>query len=498
MTTISPPRRRSTAPQPESTRPVYFRALHSVRLRILLGYTALLLVSLVAATVITRHSLLNELDEEIRTWQEHQAFEFQTDAAAINRDTGAPFADSVEALFDEFLGNHVTSEYQAFYAFVGGAFYKSSADAPTAVTRDPDVAALWTAGQSPITGQVESTDGAVSYLTVPVIDSSSRHAGTFVVATYPGHNRDHIRSIMRVLVLVGSVLIAIAVLLGLSLARHVLRPVRRLTDTALQIEESDLSARIPVTGDDELSELGRTFNNMLDRLEDSFTTQRSFLDDVAHELRTPITIVRGHLELMGDDPSEREQTIALVTDELDRMARSVDELLVVAKASRPDFLQLALVDVHDLLESVFIRARALGPRDWQIGTCPRRAQAIIVADEDRLSQALLALASNAVDHSAPNSPIVFEAEVSSARVVLSVTDHGTGVDPAVRDRLFTRYSRAASSEAGHPGGAGLGLPIVASIADAHGGRVEVRSTLGEGSTFSLVLPRRDPMEDADR
>ena len=113
-----------------------------------------------------------------------------------------------------------------------------------------------------------------------------------------------------------------------------------LADTARSISETDLTRRIPVSGRDEIAELARTFNAMLDRLEAAFATQRAFVSDASHELRTPITIVRGHLELLGDDPQERRETIALVTDELDRMSRFVDDLLLLAKAERDDFLRV--------------------------------------------------------------------------------------------------------------------------------------------------------------
>ena len=494
MTTFAPqPQRTDTAPADRGR--VATRPRHSVRLRIVLGYTLLLLVSLIAATLLTHTVLLARLDREIDRWQEHQANEFGTDADNINVATGRPYRDEVGPLFDEFLSNHIPAQNQAFYTYLGNAAYRASLDAPAAAITDTSVIELWTSGRSPISGEVSTADGSVAYRTVPVIDSSADHVGTFVVATYPDDERSDISTVVGVLALVGALLVTVSIVLALSLARRILQPVRRLTDTAMRIEDSDLSARIPLTGDDELTELGRTFNSMLDRLEDSFRSQRAFLDDVAHELRTPITIVRGHLELLDADPVEHEQTIALVTDELDRMSRSVDELLVLAKSGRPDFLHPTLVDVHDLLDGVLTRARALGPRAWSIGASPRPAEVLIVADPDRLTQALLALATNAVDHSPPGSPIVFAASAGADQIVLSVSDRGSGIDPSIRDHLFTRFTRAATSEAGRPEGLGLGLAIVSSIAAAHGGSVDVRSTVGKGSTFRVFVPRKDPMED---
>ena len=135
-------------------------------------------------------------------------------------------------------------------------------------------------------------------------------------------------------------------LVGWLVAGRLLRPLRTLRETTQRITETDLTERIPVSGNDDLSELTRTYNEMLDRLEDAIDTQRRFLDDAGHELRTPFTIVRGHLELLDPgDPADVAETRALLLDEVDRMARMVDDLILLAKARRPDFLQLRPIDL---------------------------------------------------------------------------------------------------------------------------------------------------------
>jgi signal transduction histidine kinase len=172
-----------------------------------------------------------------------------------------------------------------------------------------------------------------------------------------------------------------------------LRPLRAVTETARSIQETDLSQRMVVTGSDEVALLARTFNAMVERLESAFATQQALLSDVGHELRTPITIVRGHLELMGDDPAEQRETVALVTDELDRMNRMVDDLLVLARAERPDFLQFAEVDAAAMVGEVYAKATALGERDWQLGPVE---PVTLRADRHRLTQAMMQLVQNAV------------------------------------------------------------------------------------------------------
>jgi two-component system, OmpR family, sensor kinase len=239
---------------------------------------------------------------------------------------------------------------------------------------------------------------------------------------------------------------------------------------AAEITEDDLTRRIPVSGNDDVAALARQFNSMLDRLERSFRLQRQFLDDASHELRTPITIVRGHLELMGDSPAERAEVVRLCTDELDRMARLVEDLLLLVKAERPDFLRPVAVSLPELTSDIDAKLRALGDRRWVLESI---AEGEAVLDPQRITQALVQLASNAVKHTGSGDTIRFGSAVDGV-VSFWVADSG----PGVRDEslLFSRST-------------GLGLPIVKAIAVAHGGAVHVRSVPGEGATFVVEVPR---------
>ena len=223
---------------------------------------------------------------------------------------------------------------------------------------------------------------------------------------------------------------------------------------------------------------------MLDRLEDAFASQRSFVSDAGHELRTPITIVRGHLELLGDDPEERRETVALVTDELDRMSRFVDDLLTLARAERHDFLQLEDVDLDALTEELGAKASALAPRRWEV---ERVGAGRLRADRQRLTQAVMSLAQNAVQHTRPGDSIVLGSELRAGRARLWVRDSGPGVTSVDRERIFERFARADGGRR-RSEGAGLGLAIVLAIAEAHGGRVELESSLSHRATFTVDVP----------
>lgn len=275
---------------------------------------------------------------------------------------------------------------------------------------------------------------------------------------------------------------------GWVVAGRLLQPIRTLSRTAQRIGDTDLSARIPVTGNDDLSDLSRTVNGMLDRLEGSFESQRRLIDDVGHELRTPLTVVRGHLELMDPrDAADAAETRDLALDELDRMNRLVDDLVTLATAGRPDFVRPGDTDLGRLLDDVHDKVRTLGDRRWLVDA---RADVAVLADGQRLTQALLQLAANAVKFSAPGSVVALGSAVSDdgARVRVWVRDEGVGIAPEQQERIFERFAQATTPGSTHPEGAGLGLAIVAAIAVGHGGRVLVASTPGVGSTFTLDLP----------
>jgi signal transduction histidine kinase len=269
-----------------------------------------------------------------------------------------------------------------------------------------------------------------------------------------------------------------------SVAGRVLAPLRGLADTARTVTAGDLTSRIPVDGHDELADLAHTFNDMLDRLQRTLESQKEFIDDATHELLTPLTIIRGHLELSGEDPAEREATAELVTDEVMRMTRLVDELRVLALTRRPDFLDFELLDAGVVVREVFDKVRALASRDWQLES---RDGGWLVGDRQRLEQALINLAHNAVQYTGPEDRIAIGAAVDERGARLWVADTGPGVPEDEQARIFERLAYGAGGRR-HPNSTGLGLAIVSAIARAHGGRVELQSTPGDGATFAIVIP----------
>src|SRR5260370_1584261 len=214
--------------------------------------------------------------------------------------------------------------------------------------------------------------------------------------------------------------------------------------------------------------------------------QRQFLQDVAHELGTPITIALGHTELITR--AATDQVIAkdarVAGDELLRMRRLASRMMLLAATDGPDFLHLTTVNVTDFLMETLHRWSQT-PRRWSLGAL---TEATVLADEDRLTLALDALIENAVDHTERDGQIELSARLDGENVVFAVADSGSGIPPTAVGRLFGRFTRVDQGRSRKTGGFGLGLAVVTAIAEAHSGLVQVRSTVGKGSGFELLLP----------
>jgi two-component system, OmpR family, sensor kinase len=443
-------------------------------------------VAMVAGLFVQRIVLLRRLDAEVDDQLRQERRELEVLATGRDPRTGEPFEGDVRAIFDTFLRRNVPVTGETYLTFIDGEPYKRT-PAPLRLDRIPEFGGRWANLTEGEQDSISTDAGTVRYLAVPLLDGNQT-GGVFVVASFLRGERDEIDTTIQIAALVLGVVVLGTIGAAWVVAGRLLRPIRDVTDTARAITETDLTRRIPVEGDDEIAELARTFNSMLDRLSGAFESQRAFIDDAGHELRTPITIVRGHLELMGDDPRERADTMRLVSDELDRMTRIVEELLLLAKAEQSDFLRLGPVEVSDLTTELLVKARALGDRDWRLDGC---AAGPIVADEHRLTQAMLNLVRNAVVHTGPDDEIAIGSAWTADGISLWVRDTGSGIAEADQRRIFERFSRGRGSPR-RSEGAGLGLAIVRAIAVAHGGRVTLASSPGQGAEFAIVLPAQGP------
>ena len=456
------------------------------RARVLGSFLAVVGAALGVGLLIQRAVLFERLHRAVDDELTAERAELEALALGLDPGTGDRFGGNVRGVFDAFLERNVPVEGEVFLTFVEGAPYKAT-PARIRLDQDPTWGPYFASRTTGERGGFTTADGPVRYVAVPMTFEGRAH-GVFVVARFTRSARAEIDATIRVAAAVTLGVLAAATGVAWLVAGRLLRPVRQLTDAADSISDADLERRIPVTGNDEIARLAGRFNQMLDRLTLAFTRQRTFIEDAGHELRTPITIVRGHLELMGDDPRERVQTVALVTDELDRMARIVDDLLLLANAEQLDFVRLVEVEVAELTTELLAKARSLGDRAWRLDSC---GDGTLTADPQRITQAVLNLARNAVEHTAPGDEIGLGSAWSTHGLRLWVRDTGPGIGDGDRERIFERFARGGERRR-RSEGAGLGLAIVKSIVDAHGGRVEVVSRPGSGATFTIVIPGTPP------
>jgi signal transduction histidine kinase len=423
----------------------------------------------------TDRRVIEDLDEEIEVFRDLLAEE--EEIKNVTR---------MEKFFRNYLRYKIPGDKTFLIAITNNDKYRSSPiSVPTFLESKSNFIRNMTTVTEFVSGSRRIADNFIYYQAQPVI-YQGQTLGILVVVTIPEGERQEV--IDAIILVIKSLIIAwlITLLIIYKMTGIILKPIRNLIETSQEISEKQLNYRMVVQGKGEMVKLAETFNNMMERLETAFKNQNQLLNDVSHELRTPITIVRGHLELLDyDSEAERQVSINLVLEELDRMAVLVDELLLLAKAEQEKFLKLEKVDLRQFIEEIYQKVKILKLRNWQLVNCKPITMTI---DRQKMTQALMNLIENAVRYTDPGDTITIIVKVSDRRVYLGVQDIGIGIPQPEQHKVFDRFFRASNSRCGDEKGAGLGLSIVKAIIEKHHGTIEVYSKLGEGSIFYLVLP----------
>jgi signal transduction histidine kinase len=265
--------------------------------------------------------------------------------------------------------------------------------------------------------------------------------------------------------------------------RELMHEVARTADAIY--EQGDLGRRLAGAGAHDVGQLAATLNRMLDRLEDAFRRERQFITEASHELRTPITICRGHLEVLGANPDvqELQESVALVVDELHRMGRIVDDLTTLARADTDGFLRRETIPLDRFLADVAAKAALL--LDGRLRSVPAAESATLEGDPQRLTQALINLLQNAALHGRNGCPVTLRVLEEEESWRFEVADEGGGITIEPPESVFRPFSRGGTRSPG----SGLGLAIVRTIAEAHDGTAGVDNRPGEGATFWIRVPR---------
>lgn len=397
---------------------------------------------------------------------------------------------STAALFDGFLSSYAPVKNEYVIMLINGKPYRYSSATtqfPQGIQQRPQLLQQWARTSSRQFDQIY-TDKQQFQAIIEPFQITGSQPGVIVILYDSTSDFLFKREALQKLIFNVLIFVAISCALAWVTAGRVLLPLRQVTQTAHSITESDMTQRILVQGTGEIAEMAITFNEMLDRLQTAFNSQKEFIKDASHELRTPITIIRGHLEMLHYRPEKQDEVTALLLDELERMSRLVNDLLLLAKTDHPDFLHIRTEELDWLTEELYLKACSFGDRHWQ-----RESQGIspITVDRQRLTQAIMNLVQNAMRHTQPQDTIAIGSAVKEGNVHFWVRDTGEGISLEDQHRIFARFTRGASysyAQDGH----GLGLSIVQAIVQAHGGQVELVSHLGQGSTFTIIIPLESP------
>jgi two-component system sensor histidine kinase ArlS len=281
------------------------------------------------------------------------------------------------------------------------------------------------------------------------------------------------------------------------LSRRMLKPVDYVSSLAARISSTNLKERINYQGpEDEIKHLADTFDDMLGRLESAFESQKQFIQDASHELRTPIAIAQTNIEVaeMEGKATTREykRLMEVLKMSLERMNRLSDNLLLLSPGDQSQ-LKRSVIDVAALLDEVVTEASARAiAASVNLDLEPVSNEILVMGDTLRLKQAVINLVDNAIKYNRPDGTVRISAQAKGLEIVVQVQDSGIGISQADQQHIFDRFFRVDKSRSRAQGGSGLGLAIVKKIAEEHGGTISVESTPGEGSTLLMSLPRHIP------
>ncbi len=445
--------------------------LHAIVLAAILGASVIALVRNYRTG--NQEIVARELAAELRSFRE----------AAVGR---SPRTD-LQAFAEAYLRTHAVAAGEAMIIAVPGRGTVGSPDAGVALA-DPHVReALEHPPGTTHIGPATVAGRHVELLVAPLVE------GRQVVGTLVGTADLSIFASEQTRITVVSLIeAAIALIAGVTsaflLLRRLLRTVGRITTTADNIGQGRLEERLGDQGtDDEVGQLASSFDAMLDRVEGAVGAQRRLLSDVSHQLRTPLTVARGHLEVLVrtdlGDAAATQETVELVLDELDHMRGLVDRLSQLGQAMEPDSLTVDAVDLRGFLSDVHDACRVLAPRDWRFGPVP---DLVVDLDVAKFRGALLNLVQNAVNATTDTDTIELSAGVDPhRRLRVAVDDSGPGIPPEQRVAALDRFARPGAREAG---GSGLGLAIARAVAGAHDGFVDIGTSRLGGARVSLIVP----------
>lgn len=453
----------------------------------LAGFHALVVASVLA---IVAFQLTMEFSSRYRTTITRDLYENVAvfDRAAATR----PPSQSLPAFAKSYLAAHGATGGDQL-AISLPAYHKTlGSPGLAALMAVPAVRSLSVSPPTKATIETVTVSGTPELLLAVPITSAGKTVGIFFTTGSLRNYEAVQRRVIELAVAEGIITVIAAFVSVYLLLRRLLGTVRRLTRTAAGIGlEGDLAMRLDAPNTrDEVGEMAATFNAMIDKIESTMTAQKQMMANISHQLRTPLTAARGHLEVMSSDdlanPASRKEIVATVVDELDHMRRMVERLLLLGRSIEGDLKDACPVDVRSLILDVDHVARGLARRRWVLGDIP---DVVIHADLDKLRSALFNLVDNAAKATGETDTVKLSARIQEGShatyIEIIVDDSGPGIPKEVRTTVLDRFGRAAQSP---PGGSGLGLAIVSAIARAHRGYVDIGDSPLGGCRAVIAVP----------
>ena len=470
--------------------------VRSIRLKLTFWYTGLLTLTCLLLGGLSYGLLSYSLNRDIDYALRGIADVLKT---TVERRTDTILPAEIDDIFRQFFGFSPLERHIDFFNLSGQRQRGESRDKSLLEVPLSESALEAAAKGKQVFETIEGENSpALRVLTTPVVDN-----GRVVNVVRVGMSLENMQETKKRFLLIMAGLLPITLLFsgggGWLLAGRFLRPIDSMTRTANRISAEHLSQRLGVSGsDDELDRLARTINDMLDRIDGSVQEMRRFSADASHELQTPLTILKGEIEvalLRQRSPAEYEQVLNSCLEEIDRINKLVEGLLLLARADVGALrLDLQPVDMAQLSHQLCDQLQPLA-RQHGIDLHHALLDSVVVdGDELQLQRMLMNLIDNGIKYTPAGGQVSVSVEKIAEQAVIRVQDSGPGFGAEEADKIFDRFHRAPQARQQHSKGSGLGLSIARSIALAHHGEIRAESEPGVGSTFSVAIPSLKPSE----
>lgn len=457
----------------------------------ILGWTLVpLLVALVGsyvlAGVLLRDSMATSIDNQL--YQEAQELQLLADRAT-NPTTGDSYTSAKE-LLELFIRRSVPDQDETLFVLVNGSVVERSSgkDLPR-LDRNEQFVALVNAQSDPQLADYRLDDDDIRYVVIPV--SGTTDSGHMVAAIFIDEKLEDVNGTLTQLAILMLLAFGVAAAIGWFTAGRILSPIRQLGDLTRRMTDGTTQERLKSF--DEKTEIGgiaEDFNSMLDRTRSAFAAQSRFVEDAGHELKTPLTILRGHLDLIRTSPAERDNSLLIIEDEVQRMTRIVNDLQLLTKSNEETFIQRKPIDPREIVDEVFVKASPLASRKWKIDI---EQTSDIKLDRQRLVQALLQLAENSIKHTSEHDSIVVGVRSGGGFIEFYVGDSGPGIPEQDRERVKGRFVRGSWTPQDTEG-SGLGLAIVDAIAKGHNAELFIQESSLGGAEVGIRFAAQSLLE----